>query len=289
MSIAGQSYNSDDDLHVFEVTDSASSTSTSYYTDSYQLVPTFVSALTQDAEFYELISFATKNVQRDKLGLNLRRLLQNYAANLNLSAVTSTTRNLTRLLKQPRYLNLIVAQFMSNTRQKPTRTEVIDRIEFELLENDSISKATLYHLDNDTAAIAESILDFLVNGTPFMNLKSNIRRILCPGLERGAVVCTTDASHIPLLVSREKTHGLWIYLQRGCVRIISLSSIFIALSIFLGVYFTVNKDYGYSMGDAFTLASYVIGLGTLICGALIGHHYPHCKCWHRDVPRTHQV
>ncbi|KAI9645195.1 hypothetical protein NHQ30_005929 [Ciborinia camelliae] len=288
----GEDIDMDDDLSIFEIErimDSASSTSTSYYAESYTLVPTFVSALTQDAEFNELVSFAMINVQQDRLLRNLRRLLQNYVANLNISAVTTTTRNLTRLLRQPRSLNRIVAHFMSNAHQKPTRTEVIDQIEYELLQNDSISKAALYHLDKDTTAVAENILDFLVDGTPFMSLKSNFRRILCPGLERSPTVSTADASDIHLVMTREKTHSVWMYMQRGCVHIISLSSTFIALSVFLGVYFTINKDYGYSMGDAFTLASYVIGLGTLICGALIGHHYPHCKCWHRDVPRTHQV
>ncbi|ESZ95064.1 hypothetical protein SBOR_4519 [Sclerotinia borealis F-4128] len=287
--IAGEDFDSDDDISIFGIAASASSISTSYYAESYELVPTFVSVLTQDAEFHELISFTIKNVQRDKLHRFLRRLLKNYAANLNISAVTATTRNLTRLLRQPRYLNRIVAQLMSSAHQKPTRTEVIDQIEFELLENDSISKATLYHLDNDTTAIAESVLNFLVDGTPFTNLKSNFKRILCPELERGTIVSTADASHLYLLVSREKTNGVWIYMQRGCVRIIFISFTFIALSVFLGVYFTVSKDYGYSMGDAFTLASYVIGLGTLVCGALIGHHYPHCRCWNKDLPRTHQV
>jgi hypothetical protein len=67
------------------------------------------------------------------------------------------------------------------------------------------------------------------------------------------------------------------------MRIIAFSSTFIILSTFLGVYFTVNRGYGYSMGDAFTLASYVIGLGGLITAALIASHYPHCDCWKKDV------
>ena len=56
-------------------------------------------------------------------------------------------------------------------------------------------------------------------------------------------------------------------------------AIFIALSLFLGVYFTIEKRYGYSMGDAFTLASWVIAVGAFISTGVFAIHYPRCKCW----------
>ena len=64
-----------------------------------------------------------------------------------------------------------------------------------------------------------------------------------------------------------------------CFRIISVMSAFIALSCFLGLYFTINKDFGYSMGDAFTLAGYVIAVGALICIFLFASHFRDCRCW----------
>jgi hypothetical protein len=51
-------------------------------------------------------------------------------------------------------------------------------------------------------------------------------------------------------------------------------AIFIALSCFLGVYFTVEKSYGYSMGDAFTLAGWVIAVGAFISTGVFAQHYP---------------
>jgi len=47
---------------------------------------------------------------------------------------------------------------------------------------------------------------------------------------------------------------------RICVLIMLMFAIFIALSCFLGVYFTVERSYGYSMGDAFTLSGWVIAV-----------------------------
>ncbi len=66
---------------------------------------------------------------------------------------------------------------------------------------------------------------------------------------------------------------------RGCVLIIAVFVIFTLLSCFLGVYFTVNKGYGYGMGDAFTLAGYVIAVGALVSTAGSAYHYPRCACW----------
>jgi hypothetical protein len=54
---------------------------------------------------------------------------------------------------------------------------------------------------------------------------------------------------------------------------------FVALASFLGVYFTLDKSYGYSMSDAFTLAGYVLAVGAFISCPIIAYHYPRCKCW----------
>jgi hypothetical protein len=54
---------------------------------------------------------------------------------------------------------------------------------------------------------------------------------------------------------------------------------FVGLSCFLGVFFTVNKSYGYSMGDAFTLAGWVLAVGAFMSSAILAYHHPRCKCW----------
>ena len=57
--------------------------------------------------------------------------------------------------------------------------------------------------------------------------------------------------------------------------------IFLVLSVALGstavgVYFSVVK---HRMGDGFTTASWVVGVGALLLAGPIAYHYPHCKCW----------
>lgn len=37
------------------------------------------------------------------------------------------------------------------------------------------------------------------------------------------------------------------------------------------------------MGDAFTLASYVIAVGAFISTAILASHYPYCKCWQKKA------
>jgi hypothetical protein len=65
----------------------------------------------------------------------------------------------------------------------------------------------------------------------------------------------------------------------GCKLILLVMSIFIILSLSLGVFFTIHKEYGYSMGDSFTLASYIIAVTALVCSFLLARHWPDCKCW----------
>jgi hypothetical protein len=35
------------------------------------------------------------------------------------------------------------------------------------------------------------------------------------------------------------------------------------------------------MGDSFTLAGYVVAVGTTISAPILAYHYPHCKCWEK--------
>jgi hypothetical protein len=60
-------------------------------------------------------------------------------------------------------------------------------------------------------------------------------------------------------------------------------AIFVSLSCFLGVYFTINKSYGYSIGDAFTLAGWVVAVGAFISSAILAYHHPRCKCWESSI------
>jgi hypothetical protein len=65
----------------------------------------------------------------------------------------------------------------------------------------------------------------------------------------------------------------------GCVIIMLLCGVFILLSSFLGVYFTIHKEYGYIMGHSFTLAGYVMAFVACVSTTLITYHYPKCTCW----------
>jgi hypothetical protein len=60
-------------------------------------------------------------------------------------------------------------------------------------------------------------------------------------------------------------------------------SAFVFLSCFLGIYFTLDKTYGYSMGDAFTLAGWVVAVGAFISSGVLAQHYPRCTCWERST------
>lgn len=72
-------------------------------------------------------------------------------------------------------------------------------------------------------------------------------------------------------------------LPRGCFIIGTLLSGFIGLSLFLGLFFVTHKEYGYSMGDSFSLAGYVIAVGALISSFLFACHFPRCRCWKGEI------
>ncbi|KUJ11204.1 uncharacterized protein LY89DRAFT_239477 [Mollisia scopiformis] len=76
-----------------------------------------------------------------------------------------------------------------------------------------------------------------------------------------------------IAISSTTTH------PRGCILILSLVATFVLFSCISGLYFTLNKSLGYSMGDAFTLAGYIIAVGTLVSSAALARHWPSCRCW----------
>ncbi|KAF8857455.1 hypothetical protein BDZ45DRAFT_726730 [Acephala macrosclerotiorum] len=66
---------------------------------------------------------------------------------------------------------------------------------------------------------------------------------------------------------------------RGCLLILSMVASFILFSCIAGLYFTLEKSHGYSMGDAFTLAGYIVAVGALVSTAAMAKHWPSCRCW----------
>jgi len=86
--------------------------------------------------------------------------------------------------------------------------------------------------------------------------------------------------------SAYRTSNSWPSLRPcRCLLIIALMIGFVTLSCFLGIFFTIHKEYGYGMGDAFTLAGYVVAVGALISTMFFAIHYPRCDCW-TDVQYT---
>jgi hypothetical protein len=72
-------------------------------------------------------------------------------------------------------------------------------------------------------------------------------------------------------------------LPHGCFIIGTILSCFIGLSLFLGLFFVTHKEYGYSMGDSFTLAGYVVAVGALISSFLFACHFSRCRCWIGEI------
>ncbi len=40
------------------------------------------------------------------------------------------------------------------------------------------------------------------------------------------------------------------------------------------------------MGDAFTLAAYIVAVGALVSTAALARHWPSCRCWRGDLKRA---
>ncbi|KAE8447521.1 hypothetical protein EG329_010651 [Mollisiaceae sp. DMI_Dod_QoI] len=73
---------------------------------------------------------------------------------------------------------------------------------------------------------------------------------------------------------------------RGCILILSMVAAFTLFSCISGLYFTLNKSLGYSMGDAFTLAAYIVAVGALVSTAALARYWPSCRCWRGDLKQA---
>lgn len=120
-------------------------------------------------------------------------------------------------------------------------------------------------------SLASISSDVAINPLPGVEIRQRTR----PPLED---IESVEVAAIGPAQLRSEARSKW---PRGCVLIIAMFSIFVVLSCFLGVLFTVQKRYRYSMGDAFTLAAYVVAVGTFASTGVMAWHYPRCKCWDR--------
>ena len=65
-----------------------------------------------------------------------------------------------------------------------------------------------------------------------------------------------------------------------CWTIILLGSVVIAGSLAVGLYYSIAED---RMADGFTVAGWIIAVGTLVLAVPITQHYPSCKCWQKSA------
>jgi hypothetical protein len=93
---------------------------------------------------------------------------------------------------------------------------------------------------------------------------------------------TTNPSN-PLLWLYTRFKEIWV-----CLFIFTLFIVFLSLSLFFGIFYTVNARFGHSMGDAFSLASYISGIGAFISTLLQLCHLRYCTCWRRGRVRRCQ-
>jgi hypothetical protein len=106
-------------------------------------------------------------------------------------------------------------------------------------------------------------------------------------IDSGIITYRRQASNItppprpPLLVQQETSTASRFGRPRTCYLIIAMFASFVGLSCFLGVYFTVETKYGYSMGDSFTLASWVVAIGAFVSSGVLAKHHRRCRCWER--------
>jgi hypothetical protein len=86
---------------------------------------------------------------------------------------------------------------------------------------------------------------------------------------------------LPLPLQQDDSNNSRFCRPRTCYLIAAMFASFVGLSCFLGVYFTVETKYGYSMGDSFTLAGWVVAIGAFVSSGVLAKHYPRCTCWER--------
>ena len=122
-------------------------------------------------------------------------------------------------------------------------------------------------------------LRVLITSQPEVRIQHEFRKIL--HAEHRLLALSPQALGQSITTPRNVSALVPTAKPRGCFIIIALFASFVILSLFLGVYFTLKKENGYSMGDSFTLAGYVIAVGTVISAPILAYHYPHCKCWQK--------
>lgn len=141
---------------------------------------------------------------------------------------------------------------------------------------------------SETSNLVREVSDYPESGYAYRDSHTNL--LGHPTFIFGLREATIARTHSPirehhralLLRSLAKT-SLTDYLPSlNCWTIGAVLIIFVILSCFLGLFFTLRTEYGYSMGDSFTLAGYVVAVGALISSFLLALHYPRCTCWNRD-------
>ncbi|CZR54225.1 uncharacterized protein PAC_04108 [Phialocephala subalpina] len=84
---------------------------------------------------------------------------------------------------------------------------------------------------------------------------------------------------VPLSNTAQDSRPRDSHSPRGCLLILAMIASFIVFSCISGIYFTLDQNLGYSMGDAFTLAGYIIAVGALVSTAAMARHWSSCRCW----------
>jgi len=248
-------------------------------------------AITRDTEVRDLLALGLQIAGPQELERDLRGVLTIYATDLRRLSDTSLKTRVSSLFQKYcwRAAGNIVLQaqegFTSSQHDirqiakliKPRYTTDFDD------SDDSDNDDSEVNLDDPRFAFVQSLVKFLSSDPPLSKLKANLQGFVSSFPDQGSTEANSTEINSDHINETFITIGAWISLRRGCISLITLGSTFILLSVFLGVYFTVNKSYGYSMGDSFTLAGYVFAIGTMIVAALMGYHYPRCKCWRRET------
>lgn len=282
--------------------------------DSLEFPNQLIWTFTRDDEFRDLLVFGVQNTEFQILVGNLRGLLRTYARDLSSSADTKLKTEVARIFRehsgrhsQQFAHNLLVHAHEGFSMKEPDFCLLASLItgssaKHPFNSNNHCDSQAYTDLTNIDCQL-KNLIEFLVAGPPFIALKDNLKKFLLPSFENEATgrnAAGTEAEHAFTTEGDNLTCVAWpylppgcsparlisspatcSYLRRGCIYLIVLGSVFLLLSLFLGVYYTVHPDYGYSMGDAFTLAGYVVSVGTLVTGALLTVHLRHCKCWEK--------
>jgi hypothetical protein len=86
----------------------------------------------------------------------------------------------------------------------------------------------------------------------------------------------SDAGFTPITPTKAKRR----FSLPTCWIIIILGGITIAGSFAVGLFYSIVKD---QMGDGFTVAGWIIAVGTLAFAVPVTQHYPRCNCWKKTA------